>query len=139
MNESFILVQPLTYMNNSGSVISDVLERYASPGDQLVVIVDNLDLPEGMCRIKKKGSDGGHNGLKSISENLGHNDYLRIFVGIDRPAEKEEIQSYVLSPPDVQHGTLFMHGVEKAAEAALKLLYRPLNEVMSEYNQRART
>ncbi len=135
-NCEYILVKPLTYMNNSGIIFPGLLRRYTAPGDKVVVIVDNLDLPEGTCRIKKEGSPGTHNGLRSIVDNLGHNHFLRLFIGIGRPEKKEEIISYVLTDPDAHHYPLFTRGIDRAADAALKLVSHPLDEVMNEYNRR---
>ncbi len=135
-NVEFVLVKPLTYMNSSGIIFPELFRRYSGSGDTVVVIVDNLDLPEGTCRIKKEGSPGTHNGLRSISAHLGHNRFLRLFVGIGRPEKKQDIISYVLSGPDIHHYPIFMRGIERASEAALKLVFRPLDEVMNEYNRR---
>lgn len=132
----FALVQPLTFMNNSGVVVPMVLKKFNCPEDRMIVIVDNLDLPEGECRIKKQGSPGGHNGLRSIEAVLGRSSFPRLFVGIGRPEKKEEVISYVLSSPDTAAMPRFMKGVERAAEAALKLVYLPQVEVMNEYNRR---
>ncbi len=137
--EEFALVQPLTYMNNSGSIFPGLLRTYGGEKSTVLVIVDNMDLPEGTCRIKKGGSSSTHNGLKSISTFCSHNHFLRLFVGIGKPEKRDDIISYVLSRPDPDHYLRMVRGVERAAEAALKLVHRPLEEVMNEYNQRTDT
>lgn len=134
--EDFILVQPLTFMNRSGMVIPSLFKKYHKVISRTVIIVDNLDLPEGTCRIKKRGSYSGHNGLKSILAYIESEDFIRLFIGIGRPAEKDQVISYVLSRPDDESYSKFMTGVERAAEAALKLVYMPIDEVLNVYNRR---
>lgn len=123
-------------MNRSGIVIPSLMKKYHKIINRTVIIVDNLDLPEGTCRIKKRGSYNGHNGLKSILASIESEDFIRIFVGIGRPAEKAQVISYVLSKPDDQSYPEFIAGIEKAAEAALKLVYLPMDEVLNVYNRR---
>ncbi len=117
-------------------VIPSLLKKYHRILSRTVIIVDNLDLPEGTCRIKKRGSYSGHNGLKSILASIGSEGFIRLFIGIGRPAEKNQVISYVLSRPDDESYPKFMAGIEKAAEAALKLVYLPMDEVLNVYNRR---
>lgn len=86
------LVEPLTYMNNSGLAITSLLKE----GDRLIVICDQMDLPVGKIRIKKKGGSAGHNGLKSIISAWSE-DFIHVYVGIDHPKEGESVADYVLS------------------------------------------
>lgn len=97
-NHKYILVKPLTYMNNSGVILPGLLSKYKVTNSNLVVVVDNLDISKGLLKFKLKGSDGGHNGLKSINEYLGTTEYKRLFVGIGRPEKGEPIVDYVLAP-----------------------------------------
>lgn len=91
-----ILAKPLGYMNNSGVSLSKLVNFYKVPLQDVIVIHDDLDLEVGKVRIKVGGSDGGHNGLKSIDCHLGK-DYIRIRVGIGHPGRKEMVNSYVLN------------------------------------------
>lgn len=134
--KEFILVKPLTFMNMSGTIFPELLKKFRISAGNLIVVCDNLDLPLGICRIKRKGSHGGHNGLRSIIDQIGSNDFLRLFVGIGRPKSKSDIVSYVLSRPDSSEFPLFLRGVERAAGAAVKLITRPPEEVMNECNRR---
>ena len=93
-NNSF-LVKPLTYMNNSGQIIQYIKNECSDLND-IVVICDNLDLPCGAVRVRFGGSNSGQKGLKSIQDNLGSSDFIRIYIGIGRPDFKSEINSYVL-------------------------------------------
>lgn len=135
-NKSFILVKPLTYMNNSGAVIPGILNRFRVKSENMIVICDNMDLPYGMCRIKKKGSGGGHNGLKSIDFFLNGKNYIRLFVGVSRPADGGGIVEHVLSKPGHLEYCDFINGIKKAANAAEMIMTRSVEEAMHEYNRR---
>jgi peptidyl-tRNA hydrolase, PTH1 family len=96
------LVKPLTFMNLSGAVLAPLLRQpFWSPKTDLLVIVDDVALPVGRCRLRPQGSAGGHNGLKSIEHQIGHQEYARLRVGI-HPVDPErpvgDLADFVLSP-----------------------------------------
>ena len=91
--EEIILIKPLTFMNRSGLILPGITKKYIGSDTSLVVICDNMDLQYGECRVKTKGSNSGHNGMSSIIENYEHGDFIRIYIGISRPAENGEIIS----------------------------------------------
>lgn len=93
--EKVIFVKPLTYMNNSGEAIREILKFYKAYIDDLLVIQDDIALQLGKSRIKYESSDGGHNGIKSIINNLGTNKFLRLKIGLAKESEVDTI-SYVL-------------------------------------------
>lgn len=93
---TFILLKPSTYMNLSGKAIHYWLQKENVPFENLLVILDDLALPLGTVRIKPKGSDGGHNGLKSINEVLGRQDYTRVRFGIGNEFSKGRQVDFVL-------------------------------------------
>lgn len=96
LGEKVVLCKPLTYMNRSGIAIKDIKAFYKVLISNIIVIHDDLDLELGRIKVKVGGGAGGHNGLKSIDENIGKN-YLRIRVGIGRPThENEDVSSFVL-------------------------------------------
>ena len=80
-----ILAQPMTYMNVSGGPVAGLARFYKVPLEQIIVIHDELDIDFGVLRLKRGGGEGGHNGLRSISQSLGTKDYLRVRLGIGRP------------------------------------------------------
>ena len=123
-------------MNNSGEVIPGLLKKYRVPPERMVIICDNMDLPYGMCRIKKKGSGGRHNGLRSIDLFLEGKSYPRIYVGVSRPEAGVSIVDHVLSSPPEPENSAFKAGVEKAAEAVEMILNRSIEEAMHEYNRK---
>ncbi|HYI23771.1 MAG TPA: aminoacyl-tRNA hydrolase [Thermomicrobiales bacterium] len=91
----FILVQPQTYMNDSGIAFREVVQWYKVPLDQVLIVVDDLDIPYGEIRLRARGSAGGHNGLKSIFQVVGTQDISRLRIGIGRP--RSATISHVLS------------------------------------------
>ena len=91
-----VLVKPLTYMNRSGRVIPWLLRRFSASLDRLVVVVDNMDLPPGEIRMKRRGGSTAHNGLKSIDETLGSSEYTRLYIGVGRPPRGESVIDHVL-------------------------------------------
>lgn len=93
--QKILLLKPQTYMNLSGQSVGEAMRFYKIPLENLVVIHDELDLVPGKARIKKGGSSGGHNGIKSIDAHCG-NDYRRLRLGIGHPGQKELVHNYVL-------------------------------------------
>jgi PTH1 family peptidyl-tRNA hydrolase len=93
--ETLMLLKPTTFMNKSGVSVSECMNFYKLKPDNLLVIHDDLDLQTGKIKIKMGGGDGGHNGLKSISNHLGR-DYYRFRIGIGHPGDKNLVSSYVL-------------------------------------------
>ena len=94
---SLVLVKPLTYMNLSGGPVAALAAFYKVPAEQVIAVHDELDLAYGTVRAKLGGGEGGHNGLRSISQSLSTRDYLRVRVGIGRPPGRQDPADYVLS------------------------------------------
>ncbi|PZU45859.1 MAG: aminoacyl-tRNA hydrolase, partial [Arsenicicoccus sp.] len=92
-----VLARPMTYMNVSGGPVSGLATFYKIPTEQVVVVHDELDIEPGQVRLKRGGGEGGHNGLRSISQSLGSKDYLRVRLGIGRPPGRQDPADYVLS------------------------------------------
>jgi PTH1 family peptidyl-tRNA hydrolase len=130
------LVKPLTFMNASGRVFPEVLRlTRLSPAD-ILVVCDSLDLSPGNCRFRPWGSSGGHKGLESVTAFLGTEEFMRLLVGIGRPADKAEIMEYVLGRPDGDQEVSIRRGIQRAAAAVLMLLDRGPITVMNEFNRR---
>ena len=88
------LFMPITFMNNSGESIRAIIDWFKIDKDKLIIIVDDIDIPFGKIRVRKKGSSGGHNGLKSIINHLNSKDFLRIKIGIGSPPIIEKDKKY---------------------------------------------
>ena len=91
-----VLAVPSTYMNVSGGPVAGLLKYYDVPAERLVVIHDELDIDAGVVRLKQGGGEGGHNGLRSISQSIGTKDYLRVRLGIGRPPGRQDPADFVL-------------------------------------------
>lgn len=96
--EKVCLVKPLTYMNSSGEALGPMMSYYKMDVGALVVVHDDMDIPAGTVRIRKKGSSGGHNGIKSILAHVGSEDFPRVRIGIGRPPVGWTVINHVLAP-----------------------------------------
>lgn len=131
---AFFLLKPNTYMNLSGKAISYWMEKENIPVENVLVITDDLNLPFGTIRIKPKGSDGGHNGLKSIQQMLGHSNYPRLRFGISDEFKKGQQVNYVLGEwSDEERQNLPEH-LETMAQAVRSFGTAGLELTMSGFN-----
>lgn len=96
--EKVLLVKPLTYMNESGRAIGPLLSWYKLEAEDLIVVHDDMDIPAGTIRIRKKGSAGGHNGIKSLLAHVGDEHFARVRIGIGRPLPGWTVIHHVLAP-----------------------------------------
>jgi len=116
--EKVYLIKPTTFMNLSGIAVSDFTNFYHIEPQDVLVIQDDLDLPCGFVRIRRKGSSGGHNGIKSITQNLGTDEFPRIKIGIGHPAHtEEEVVKHVLQQFSTFEQDAVKEAVDKAASA----------------------
>ncbi len=131
-----VLAKPQTYMNESGKAVAALLEDlYVSAGD-LIIIHDELDLQLGTVRIKNGGGHGGHNGLRSVIEVLGTSDFIRVRIGIGRPAPGKDVADYVLSPHLPDEAQAAAEAAGRAADAVLAIVSQGVTKAMSLFNQR---
>lgn len=93
---SLVLAKPQTFMNRSGAVFPYLLSRFRVPRNKICVVVDNMDLPVGEFRMKRRGGPAGHNGLRSVGRALQSNDYARLYIGVGRPAGGSDAVEHVL-------------------------------------------
>lgn len=96
-NTPVILIKPQTFMNDSGKSVSQFINFYKIPLKNVIVIYDDLDMSVGKLRVRSGGSDGGHNGIKSINS-LVSNEYIKVKIGIGHPGHKDLVSKYVLEP-----------------------------------------
>ena len=120
--EKIWLLKPLTYMNKCGVSLRAFTEYYRVPSHAMLVVHDEIDLPNGAARLKWAGGHGGHNGLRSIFSHVGQ-DFLRLRLGIGHPGLKEEVTDYVLEAPGEQERSQ-VHGAMDAAMGMLDDLFR---------------
>jgi len=115
-SEAALLAKPQTYMNDSGRAVAAILRETYTTVSDLIVVHDELDLPLGFVRVKTGGGHGGHNGLRSLIEQLGSPDFMRVRIGIGRPEPGRDPADYVLSPFFAVETQLAAEAVVKAAE-----------------------
>ena len=133
-DDELVLVKPQTFMNISGKAVRKLADAYKVPVEEVVIVHDDLDLPEGSVRAKKGGGHGGHNGLRSLSEQLGGGDYLRVRIGIGRPPGRMDPADYVLEPLRREASERLAAMIPTAAQCVMTLLERGVDATMREYN-----
>ena len=130
-----VLVKPLTYMNQSGESIRQATDYYkVDVTTQLVVVSDDISLDVGQLRIRKKGSAGGHNGLKNIILHLGTENFIRIRMGVSDKPQGDDLKDYVLGHFTDKEKKLLEETSEKAAEAVRMILQGDVDGAMNRYN-----
>lgn len=129
-----ILAKPQTYMNLSGQSVQGLIHFYRLPLERVLVIYDELDLPFGVIRLRPAGGAGGHNGVASIIERLGRQDFPRLRIGIGRPPGRMEAADYVLQDFSREETALLSEILDRAAEAALTFVAEGLEAAMNKFN-----
>jgi peptidyl-tRNA hydrolase, PTH1 family len=128
-----LLVQPLAYMNNSGSAVAPVLRsKGGQPGD-LIVVLDDADLPLGRLRVRAQGGSGGHKGLASIIAAVGTQEFARVRIGIGRDREGDLVQ-HVLTPFSSEEQRQVQEGIGRAADAVLYVVEHGVEKAMNQFN-----
>lgn len=132
-----LLVKPLTYMNLSGESIRPLIDYYKiDPSSELIVVSDDVSLLPGQIRIRKRGSAGGHNGLKSVIGHLGSEEFYRIRIGVGEKPKGYDLADYVLGHFSREEQPLIKEGVEKAVQAAKLILDGEIDRAMNEFNRK---
>ena len=134
-----VLSKPLTYMNNSGFAVSELLEKYNARLDDMIVVADDFALPLGTIRVRAKGTDGGHNGLSSIIYQLNSQEFGRIRCGIRQETmpTKERMAEFVLSPFEPHERGRVEVMITRAADAVLEFARSGIGQTMNRFNMRS--
>lgn len=131
-DKTLILLKPQTYMNNSGIAVAEVVNYFKIDINNVLIVHDDMDFEPGVIKIKESGSSAGHNGIKSIIENLKTENFKRIRIGVGK--FKYDIVDYVLSKPSKEEQILIDEAETKAVEATKVYLKESFNKAMSLYN-----
>ena len=131
--ETIMLVKPQTFMNLSGESVVDILNFYKEEPEKVIVIVDDIDLPVGKIRIKRKGSAGTHNGLKSIVSCINSQDFIRVKVGVGKNKDVDLV-NFVLGAFSKEEKEVIDESIERACEAVEMIVDGKINEAMNRYN-----
>jgi PTH1 family peptidyl-tRNA hydrolase len=129
-----IMVKPMTYMNASGESVGALARFYHVEPEEIIVIHDDLDLEMGKLRLRRNGSSGGQNGIKSIAQHLGTLDFHRAKIGIGRPPGRMDPAAYVLQDFSTQEEEIFVPLREKACDALESWLFEGIEAAMNRYN-----
>jgi PTH1 family peptidyl-tRNA hydrolase len=129
-----LLCEPQTFMNLSGETVGALKDFYQLPLKQLIVAVDDADLPLGEIRLRKSGSSGGHHGLESIEQHLASREFARLRIGIGRKDGLREITNYVLGKFDPSESELLKKVLERAAGQIECWLDAGIEKAMSQFN-----
>ena len=130
--QRIVLVKPRTFMNLSGDAARYTLDRYRIDPAAMLVVLDDLDLPLGVIRLRASGGSGGHNGLNSINDALGGADYPRLRIGIGRP--QGGAVDHVLARFDADELPVLEEAIERAADAAEAWLRNGIDFAMNHFN-----
>ncbi len=132
--EPVVLCMPMTMMNASGVAVARLMHLHELEPDRLIAIVDDINLPVGRLRVRRGGSDGGHKGLRSISERIGTRDYPRLRLGVGAPPSGMDARDWVLTPfPKDQRDTA-AEAIAMAAKAVECVILEGIEKAMNEYN-----
>ena len=133
--QKILLVQPQTYMNASGAAVSALASYYKVKPERIIVIFDDISLPPGRIRVRKDGSAGGHNGIKSIIQSLGSDQFPRVKVGVGaKPHPDYDLADWVLSKFSAREEKALAPALENAANAALLIMEQGTEKAASAYN-----
>lgn len=131
------LLKPLTYMNRSGDAIERFFWKKNLPFDHLLVAVDQMDLPPGEFRLKLKGGDAGHNGLKSVMHYTQPENFKRLYLGIGRPEDGTSVVDHVLGEPTAEQAQAIQQAASQAAELVPRILEWGWEKAIHEFNRRS--
>lgn len=131
--EKFLIAKPRTYMNESGRAVKSFVNKFKISLDNIVIINDDIDLEPGHIRIRKSGSAGTHNGLKSIIRELQSEDFARVRVGIGKQREHQDLADFVLSKMAMTDAQ--KQGLQRAEEAVSAFINgESIDQIMAKYN-----
>ena len=133
-----LLVKPLTYMNLSGESISQIMSFYKEETQNLIVVCDDINLPVGNIRVRKKGSDGGQKGLRSIIEALSSEDFPRVRVGVGSKPEGWDLKNFVLSRFTEEENDGIIKGITDAGASVVSIVEGKTLDAMNMYNKKNR-
>lgn len=135
-NEKIIIAKPQTYMNLSGKAVSALAHFYKIPCDRIIIMFDDISLPIGKIRIRRKGSAGGHNGIKDVIELLGTEEIMRIKIGVgEKPHPDYDLKDWVLGKiPDANRDG-FNKAVQNASDAVFEIINRGIDSAMNKYSR----
>ena len=134
--EKIILFKPYTYMNLSGEAVEQIAAFYKVDLEDLIVIYDDIDIAPGLIRIRKSGSAGSHNGMKSVTQMMGSTAFPRVRVGTGKPDNTDHLIEYVIGAIDEDEKPLLEEGIQKATDAVSMIIEENIDLAMNRFNIR---
>jgi PTH1 family peptidyl-tRNA hydrolase len=134
--EKVILAQPVTYMNLSGESVRQLVDYYKVSAQDIIVIYDDISLDVGRLRIRKKGSAGGHNGIKSIISHLGTDEFPRIKIGVGEKPKDWDLADYVLSRFKEDEEKIIREALKDSSDACRMIISDGMDAAMNKYNKK---
>lgn len=132
--EKVILAQPQTYMNNSGESVRSFVDYYKIDPEDVIIVYDDIDLPVGQLRIRKKGSAGGHNGIKSIISHLGTNEFPRVKIGVGGKPEGGDLVRHVLGRFAKEDEKEMSEVLDVVVKAVTAIVNEDVESAMNQFN-----
>ena len=129
--EKVILMKPQTYMNESGKAVIQAMNFYKLPMENLIVIYDDIDIDEGVVKIRKKGGPGTHNGMRSLMEYLNNVNFPRVRIGTGKPVFKELLIQHVIEKLSDEKYKIYVPAIEKAGNAAVDIIEKGVDLAMN--------
>jgi PTH1 family peptidyl-tRNA hydrolase len=133
-SQPVILARPVSFMNRCGPAVRDLARFYKLSMQDVLVIHDDIDVVFGKMKIKEKGGDGGHNGVKSLIEAWGSGAFTRLRIGIGRPQTRQAVRAYVLGRFDAQQEALLGDVISTAQDAVETILFKGVREAMNRFH-----
>ena len=132
--QTVTVVAPRTYVNDSGAAVRWAIEKFHSTPDRLIVILDEIHLEPGEVRIRRRGSPGGHNGMKSIVATVGTEEFARVRIGVGRPSSRAKQIDHVLGELSKADRALVDQAVKRAADGVAAIIRDGIESAMNEFN-----
>lgn len=129
--EKVILMKPQTYMNESGKAVIQAMNFYKLPIENLIVIYDDIDIDEGIVKIRKKGGPGTHNGMRSLMEYLNNVNFPRVRIGTGKPVFKELLIQHVIEKLNDEKYKIYVPAIEKAGNATVDIIEKGVDLAMN--------
>lgn len=135
--QKVLIAKPLTYMNLSGESVRELVDYYKiDPETELIVLYDDISLEPGQIRIRKKGSAGGHNGIKNIIAQIGTDVFARVKIGVGEKPKNWDLADYVLSPFGKEERAAVDDAIKKAAKAVEMIVQEEIDAAMNMFNRK---
>lgn len=132
--EKVILIKPQTFMNLSGQAVREFKNFYKISPENIIVIYDDIDIDKGKIKIRKQGSAGTHNGMKSVIQEIATKDFIRIRVGTGKPKFKGDLINYVLEHIDKDEREVLDEGIEDSKKAISEIMKNGIDIAMNKFN-----